>query len=228
MDEWEGPDWPAVAILIDGRDLSELAGTDSYVGFDPDAILGPDQPLMPDVLPRRVAVYRCQCGEAGCGCIAPQIHREGDAIVWSDARDVTGVFMRPLVKGEAPSGGRALPMPLLRFDAAQYEAEVRRASNDRSWESDRRATARVLRAALGGAEPLQRAGYAVQWAGPMRDRPDTFSVSFLDPSRVQVVVEVTASAREPQLWANALAAALLKKRPEKWNVTFRGNHAWPS
>jgi hypothetical protein len=29
--------------------------------------------------------------------------------------------------------GASLPIPTLRFDAAQYEAEVERASKDRSW-----------------------------------------------------------------------------------------------
>ena len=228
VDEWEGTDWPAVTILIDGSDLSRVVGGDSFVGFDPDDILGADEPLIPDVLPRRVAVYRCQCGEPGCGCLAPQIRREGDDIVWSDARDYTGVFARPLLTGEVPPGGTRLRMPVLRFDAGQYEEEVRRASKDRSWETDRRATARILRSTLTDAETLRRAGYTVQWAAPTRERAESFSVSLLDRGRVQVVVEANAPVQQPREWAAELAALLLAVEPEKWNVTFRGNFAWPA
>lgn len=228
MDEWEGADWPAAAILINGRDLTRVVGGDSFVGFDPDEILGDDEPLIPEALPRRVAVYRCQCGEPGCGCIAPQIQREGDEIVWHDARDFTGVFAKPVLNGETPSGGTRLRMPELRFDAAQYENEVRRASGDRSWESARRAAARILKGALADADSLVRAGYVVQWAAPTRDHPDGFSVSLLDRSRVQVVVELRARPEDPRRWAAELAELLLTNEPDMWNVTFRGNYVWPA
>lgn len=81
---------------------------------------------------------------------------------------------------------------------------------------------------LSDTDALLRAGYVVQWAAPMRHHVDRFSVSLLDPSRVQVVVEVAAPAQEPQRWAAALAELLLTNEPDTWKVTFRGNFEWPA
>jgi hypothetical protein len=44
---------------------------------------------------------------------------------------------------------------------------------------------------------------------------------------VQLVVEARAPVQQPREWAAELAALLLAVEPEMWNVTFRGNHAWP-
>jgi len=227
VDEWEAPDWPVVTILVDGRELTDVVGGRSFVGFDPDQILSDEEPLVPGVLPERIAVYRCHCGEPGCGCLAPLIIRRGSEILWRDARDYTGVFVKPSLDRPPTATGTRLRMPELRFDAAQYEAEVRRAAQDRSWETDRRATARLLRSMLGESESLLGAGYGLQWVVPERNAVPTFSVSLLDPSRVQVVVEVEAPAQDPDKWAAELAQTLLAKRPEEWRVAFRGNFEWP-
>ncbi len=146
--------------------------------------------------------------------MTPQIHRDGDEIVWSDARDYTGVFVGPRALGEVPPGRTRLAMPVLRFDADQYEAEVRRATNDRSWETDQRVTARLLQSALVGADALRTAGCTVQLVSPIREQAESFSVSFLDPARVQKVVELSAPARRPREWAAELAAQLLADEPD--------------
>lgn len=136
----ERPDQPVVTVLVDGEDRLAGLGRTGFVGFHPAEILGPDQPLLPTDPPRRVAVYRCVCGIAGCGCVAPVIARDGGQVTWSDARDYTGVFDGPTLEPgyrPGPDEGTVLDLPVLRFDAHQYEEEVRRAGADRTWESDR-------------------------------------------------------------------------------------------
>ena len=50
-----------------------VAAAPGRSGFDPRQILGAPFPLLPVDLGRRVAVYRCSCGQPGCGVIAPVI-----------------------------------------------------------------------------------------------------------------------------------------------------------
>lgn len=222
------PDYPVVSILIDGEDL--VAGTPqaNFMGFDPAKILGEDSPLLPATPPRRVAIYRCSCGEAGCGCVAPVISREGDDVVWRDARDFTGVFVGPTIDGYEPEGGSQLPIPTLRFDAVEYEVEVRRAMDDQSWETERRATARLLGEYLQAERDFLRAkGFVFQWAAPGWQEHETFEVSLLDSNRFQVVVRLRAAVAEPSVWAANLADQMLGTEPQDWEVSMRGNFAWP-
>lgn len=145
----ENPDWPVVRILIDGSDpFAHIAP--GWHGFDPDEILGQTSPLLPDGDSSRVALYRCVCGEAGCGVIAPTITRtvDGTHIRWSDFRNYTGEFSSPRpIDPDAlqPDTGRPWDLPERHFDATPYIAEVERASQDRTWESPARQTARLLR-----------------------------------------------------------------------------------
>jgi len=63
----ERPNHPVVTILIDGEDvLGDMSG--GFIGFDPADILDSGA-LIPTDPPRRVAVYRCSCGEAGCDAL---------------------------------------------------------------------------------------------------------------------------------------------------------------
>lgn len=144
----ENPDWPQVRILIDGHDLFGVVAP-GWLGFDPDDILGvPTSPLLPEVGDHRVAVHRCSCGEAGCGVIAPVISlsRDGRFVVWRDFKDYTGVFVRPTTSypnvDVIPC--RQWNVPDLRFEREQYAAAIATASQDRSWETPRRQTARLM------------------------------------------------------------------------------------
>jgi hypothetical protein len=51
------PDWPAVRVLVDGREAfaDQLPG---WQGFDPADMLGDQSPLLPEDGGRRVALYR--------------------------------------------------------------------------------------------------------------------------------------------------------------------------
>ncbi len=133
FDTFEGrPNQPIVQILIDGEDL--FAGgraSEGFVGFDPRKILETGA-LIPAEPPRRVAVYRCGCGEAGCGCVAPVIERQGGLMVWSDPRDFVGVYVSPIYDARIESEGSLHDFGDLVFDAEQYLAEADRATQDRS------------------------------------------------------------------------------------------------
>lgn len=84
-------------------------------------------------------MYRCSCGEAGCGVIAPIITRSPHSprVEWTDFRNYAGVFFHPLPAvgedTEADNIGRPWSLPDLSFDLGLYDEEVDRASQDRSW-----------------------------------------------------------------------------------------------
>jgi hypothetical protein len=138
---------PIVVILVEGHDLFGLLG---QIGFAPSELFSPNEPLIPTSAPQRIAIYRCYCGEAGCGCIAPLITRVGDEVHWSDFRDFTGVYTTPEIDTQ-PAGGRLLPIPTLRFDSADYEAAVHRGTNLVNATRDERAAASADVADHGGA-----------------------------------------------------------------------------
>jgi len=206
VDPGESEHGPVLTILVAGRDLVAGSQRDRFQGFDPGDMLGPGSPLLPLDPPRRVAVYRCNCGEPGCGCVAPVIAREDTAVVWREARDYTGVYAGPTTDEDPAAGGRSVGLPDLRFDAEQYEAEVRRARADRTWETDPRATARLLRRRLlGRSEQLGALGYTLDWVVPSGDAADTFEVSLRDRSGDQRLVEVAAPPGRPEERADELA-----------------------
>src|ERR1700722_12139439 len=115
-----------VVIAVNGRRPFARAGRRAYRAFHPAALLDLDLvPLRPAVPARRVAVYQCTCGHAGCGCIAPVISRAGGLITWTDFRDFTGCYEQPLAsEAPDPGHGRPLPLPDLSFDTGPYLAEV--------------------------------------------------------------------------------------------------------
>lgn len=218
-------DYPVVTVLIDGEDL--LTSTrPGFAGFGPEEMLGPDSPLLPAHPWRRVAVYRCSCGIAGCGVIAPPIiNRTDGRIVWTDFRDYTGVFDGPTVESD-PDGGHELNQRDLVFDARQYAAEVGRASADRTWESARRLTARLLKADLIDAnEVLAAAGYELDWVSPMWQVDEVWELSLSTGprgigDRQQLLLELTTPPGEPADRAHAMAARLLALPAIEWPTAF--------
>jgi hypothetical protein len=115
-----------VSVLVDGRPAF-AAVAPQWQGFDAAELLGPDSPLLPVHPWRRVAVYRCSCGIADCGVIAPLIAQYGpDLVRWADFRDYDGVFDGPVLD-EDPQDGEPWNLPDLWFDRDQYLAEVHRA-----------------------------------------------------------------------------------------------------
>jgi hypothetical protein len=208
-----------VTILIDEQELFASVSDRSYEGFHPAQMLDPDAMVLLPVAPeRRVAVYRCGCGIAGCGCIAPFVSQTGKHVRWTDFRDFTGVYDGPAVD-DNPAGGMALPLPDLVFDADQYRAEVERAAGDRWWETPQLKAARLARRVLSDRRSyLAGLGWAHEHLWPADDR-GTFTVTFLDPEDNQICVDITPSPGAPEHQAQKLADLLLTTTPEQWPVT---------
>lgn len=209
------PNDPTVTIPIDGED--QLGRGGELIAFDPEEILD-SAALVPRDPPRRVAVYRCNCGEPGCGCVAPVISRQDHLVVWSDIRELTGVYARPLIDRN-PSGGARLDVPKLIFDEAQYRAAVVRATADRSWESPARQAARLLREHPRDADgELTRLGYWRGWVAPRWNVGGKFDVEFVGPDG-QIIVSLRPTASEPVEQPAEMARTLLATPPEDWRVT---------
>jgi hypothetical protein len=226
LDAREGgqPDFPAVTILIDGEETFANVGSQQYVGFDPDEILSRDAPLIPQDPARRVGIYQwdSHCG-AGDGCIAPLICARSDQVVWSDLRDFTGIYDNGPVTEQDPdnSWGLALDIPDLVFDGRHYRAVVERLSADRSWESERRKTTRLLGEYLDDErERLAALGWKREWVRLYRDG---FGLTFWDVSgEHEIAVKLAASPGTAEERARKMTEFLLSAPPHQWPVTGRG------
>lgn len=113
-------------VVIDGvTELERWGG----LGLEPNDLLNPDLPLIPhDESTVDVDVQRCGCGELGCGALTVSIRRVGDTIEWTNARD----------------GSQRFAIGPFQFEATAYEAEIRRAHEDRPWESRSDHVARLV------------------------------------------------------------------------------------
>ncbi|MEU8998729.1 hypothetical protein AB0C95_28535 [Streptomyces caniferus] len=123
-------------LLLDGRPLvPEAFGLGS--ANSPEELLHTGR-LRATAEPREVQLAEAYCTEGCCGALYVTICREGEHVVWRDWR-------RPAV----PPSRRPLPeLPVYRFDAAAYDAEIARAENDHSWAWPARNTARLIAAGL--------------------------------------------------------------------------------
>lgn len=220
----EDPDRPVVQILVGGRDpFTEVAP--GWGGFDPNDILGSDSPLLPVPHGRRVAVYRCSCGEAGCGCIAPIIlpSADGRFVHWLDFGDFVGRFSGPLDTGGGigEPEGKPWPLPDFRFRHEQYVGEIERASADLSYETPRRRTARLLRERLAPLAPVLPPDLRLRWVVPSWEG-EGVALSFDRPGRDyrQVVLQLTSRQTDPEAAAADLARQLLGVPPADWARRF--------
>jgi hypothetical protein len=220
------PDWPVVQVLADGDDpFIDVAP--GWAGFDPAKMLGTPSPLLPVGLGRRVAVYRCSCGEPGCGVIAPVVvlSPDGRRVSWVDFRDYVGVFVGPLAESADRHEGRSWPLTDLHFDREQYVAEVERASADRSWETPRRRTARLLFERLEPMGLVLPPDLEFAWAEPAW-RGDGVALMFQHVSRVPPVdvrqqqLRLASPHEDPVRAAEDMAERLLSVDPDDWAGTL--------
>jgi hypothetical protein len=218
---------PVATLLVDGEDLFSRSTPTGFVGFDPDQLLGTDQPLLPVEQARRVAVYRCSCSEPGCGVVAPVISRTDTEVRWTDFQDFTGWFDRPLSDDE-PEDGRPLAISELTFETNQYTDEVRRAATDRSWETPTRKTARFLKEMLEDEfDALADLGLELDWVHPAHRREASVSLSlrdvdhrYVERPRGQLVMTLSAGPGTPNDRAAEMLANLLSKSPDQWMIAF--------
>ncbi|WP_405991761.1 hypothetical protein [Streptomyces sp. NBC_00986] len=158
------PDMVEARLLIDGRPLvPEAFGKGS--ANSPEYLLDSGR-LRAATEPREVQLAEAYCTEGCCGALHVTIHREGDQVVWRDWR-------RP------PARQPRAELPEYRFDARDYDAEIERAENDRSWSWPARNTARLIAAGLRGQpDLLTRWDGQVGWIGTDFHDQDSAMVSF--------------------------------------------------
>lgn len=134
-------------------------------------------------------------------------------------------------------------LPVLRFTAGQYEAEVLRAGEDRSWEGPAEAVARLLEAGLRG-----RGDWLVRWDCELegvwatRKEPDRIHVVLWHPRNradedvpwLQFGMTLPISADAPSAQAERLAARLTAGDPRATAEVWGGSHdagrlgySWP-
>jgi hypothetical protein len=222
----DSPDWPVTEVSINGEDPFAPVAQD-WRGFDPPKILGRESPLIPVPEGRRVAVYRCSCGEAGCGVIAPVIvaSPDGKRVSWVDFRDYTGVFIDPVSEWVAEVEGRPWDLPDIHFDRDQYLAEVERASRDQSWETPQRRTARLLSEILRPQNPVLPPDLGFAWAEPAWSEAGV-AVMFQhipqDPQQDirQQLLRLTSESSDPERAANEMSDRLFSTAPGRWAARF--------
>jgi hypothetical protein len=136
------------------------------------------------------------------------------------------VYARPRVEGN-PDGGTKQPVPDLEFDAAQYDEAIRRACEDRSWETRGRRRARLLRSELVSAQShFEALGYTIGWVAPEWDNENGVQVELRVPSG-QVVLRLDADPDLSDEQSARNLATWLRSTPERrWNVQHR--NTWPS
>ena len=211
--------WHELRIFVDGRDVFGEAW--DGMGRDPDALLGPDSPLVATSRPRHVAVQRCGCGEEGCGSVVARIRREGDQVLWDEFSEGS----------EDEPSSRKLKLGPFRFDLEEYEHELVRAHLERSWESPDRRTARLVREGLRPgpqslADPqwvfdFASAGVSVWRPNGTAETARGVSVSLRSGGR-QIVIDFPDEGGPPEERAEAIIQTLVDGDPATWRVSFRG------
>lgn len=221
FDEGEDADHPNTTILIDGRD--QIAEADDLIGFDPADILLSDA-LVAQPVPRRIAIYRCSCGTAGCACAAAIIRRDGDLVRWEDFRDFVGVYGRPTVDHE-PSGGTPLSLPTFTFELAQYQDAIEVAANDSSWKTRARVLAgRLMERLVQTGPDWLPAGWRVGWVSTGWRNSDGVQIELRNPNG-QLIVEAPWDLDLPDATVVEEAARTLESRHRRrWKVV--ADHNW--
>lgn len=164
-------------LTVDGADL--IASVfDRGPCRDPDALLGSDSPLLPGPAPREVLLAEAGCTWGCCGAIFVRISRDGDDVVWDRWRNP-----------DDPE----LTLPEIRFDLAQYTAELARADGARRWEWCGRTVARLVR---DGPDVLDRWHSALDWVQSLPATRDRVDLVFTSPPR-RVLAARARTAGEP-------------------------------
>ncbi|MEU8438258.1 hypothetical protein AB0F18_36275 [Streptomyces sp. NPDC029216] len=215
-------------ILIDGRPLVPALFGDGPA-HPPEHLLDNGE-LLAGPEPREVQLAEADCTEGCCGALYVTVRRDGDEVVWGGWRGAAGP-----------------PPPELRFDAAAYDTEVRRAGADRSWSWPARSTARLITAGL-RERPELRARWDLGWIRATtgwRD-PDTVIVNFLyrpappEPAEdtgpsLMFEWQLPDDGRPPETQAGAALARLEGTDPKTYARVAGGNrelaeslgYAWP-
>ncbi|MFB7928329.1 hypothetical protein ACFC4C_04395 [Streptomyces sp. NPDC056039] len=170
-DDWAADPWAEVRPLIDGVDVLE--------GVHPEGVApncrhwtgtAESWPLTVTKEPRRVMITEPPCTAGCCGALYVTMRREGDRVIWDAWENTSDVT--------------AVPADI-RFDAAQYEAELARAAADRSWEEPVDTVARLLEQTLMDSGWFGQWGCVLTGVWPRRAEPD-IPEEFTSPEGVDV------------------------------------------
>jgi len=220
--------WPQVRYLVDGVDLFVVVHGDSdWLGLDPDTMLDPDAPLIPNESGRRVILLMCSCAEIGCGSFSASIEwsPDGDRVVWTAGRWASGesdvVVVPDSDRLDDWPSPRSHPL-CIEFDRQQYLDEVARATADRRWETDSRITARLLADRLRPLDIVVEPDFRFQRCSP-DDRNGGIRVSYLSPTvrpHSQQLLTVDSLLTDPVARADDIAERMLSVDPQRWAVDF--------
>ncbi|GGP77889.1 hypothetical protein GCM10010278_65290 [Streptomyces melanogenes] len=220
------PDKGGVEVrpIVNGQDLlAEVipggVGGSRYLGAGPRYLLDRAGPLHATVTPHEVRLAWSGCGvEECCGALYVTVRRDGDHVVWADWRDLAN---------------QDVDLPVLRFTAGQYEAEVLRAGEDRGWEWPAGLVARLLEAGLRGS-----GGWLARWECELegvwasRKEPDRIHVVLRHPPDqtetdqpwLQFGITLPISADAPSDQVERLQSQLTAGDPRSTAEVWGGSH----
>ncbi|MCE7009541.1 hypothetical protein LWC34_43045 [Kibdelosporangium philippinense] len=118
-----------VRPMVAGADVIAQADND-FPGADPISVL---LALQAGDEPHEVRLAEAECTELCCGALHVTIRRDADQVVWGPWRNTSDT---------------GTEFEEVRFDAVAYDAELRRVTEDHSWEWPARTVARLLEAEL--------------------------------------------------------------------------------
>ncbi|WP_133784270.1 hypothetical protein [Kribbella sp. VKM Ac-2571] len=191
---------PSGEVLIYVNDL-EITEAGAGMGMHPFNLFVPSNQLVATAEPRHVVVARCTCGESGCGSTEARITRIGSVVHWDWYVDP------PLGHG-------------MSFEAAQYDAEVERIGNDRSWQRPVDSVTRLVIEAVDRERWFIPGGLELSWAGVDHRDPQQFLVAlFVKDEQFQVFLRFPIGDQAPEQLADDVLRTL-RQPPRTWRATF--------
>jgi hypothetical protein len=213
LDIVDGELGPEVLVYINDVDIAEAVGG---MGMHPFDLFVPGNQLIAVGAPRRVVVGRCACGEPGCGSTEALVSRVRGAVHWDWFGDA------PLDHGVS-------------FDTTQYDTEVERIGNDRSWQ---RPVDSVARSEIAEVD-FTPGGLQLSWAGVDHRDPQKFLVAlFAEDEQFLIFLRfprdteghdvLRTLSRPPRTWRATYHSLVVGRRgrPSMAGWRWRSEDAW--
>lgn len=182
-----------VLLFGDEQNLIDCFG-DQAIGLDPDDILTGECQLRCSLEPKEVTIGRCDCGVIGCGDVRVRITEDAGIVTWS---------------------GLQVPCPQVRFAKCAYEAELKRAIEDFSWETRERTVARFIRNGV-DRDALSRFGLSFRWASGRVSVGQMTIGLWLEPGPFQVLVRYPYDEGETPERIAIAGLDVLASPPVEW------------